>query len=268
MICWDPDIFGSGETVLEAHCLRSHPSRRQVERSPPRSVVAAPPPLLMLGVAPRVVAGRAALLLRSQPAAARLGSLSRSIHRADAPCTAIRQLSMMATRRPTAAAWRLPRVRATSTKAEVGGGGGSSRREELAEKSKAHVGRLKDLWNKYGIVAIGTYLSMYGAVLGSIYVAIDQGWVKTKKTSKGSAAAESDEFNLVTTTNRFVTMAENLGVAQYLELEHVNAKTGTFLLAWIATKFTEPVRLALTIAITPRIARLLGRAPKLPPKIK
>jgi hypothetical protein len=225
----------------------------------------APLPLLMLGIAPRV-AGRAALLLRPQPAAARLGSLSCSIHRADAPCSVIRQFSM-ATRRPAVTSMRLPRVRATSTKAEVGGGG-STRREELAEKSKAHVGRLKDLWNKYGIVAIGTYLSMYGAVLGSIYVAIDQGWVKTKKTSKGSAAAESDEFNLVTTTNRFVTIAENFGVAQYLELEHVNAKTGTFLLAWIATKFTEPVRLALTIAITPRIARLLGRAPRLPPKIK
>lgn len=62
---------------------------------------------------------------------------------------------------------------------------------------------------------------------------------------------------------RFVTIAENLGIAKYMELEHVNSKTGSFVIAWVATKFTEPLRLALTIAITPRIARLVGRAPKI-----
>lgn len=60
---------------------------------------------------------------------------------------------------------------------------------------------------------------------------------------------------------RFVTFAEELGIAKYLEVEHVNSKTGTFLLAWIATKFTEPLRLAVTLAITPRVARFFGRAP-------
>lgn len=131
----------------------------------------------------------------------------------------------------------------------------------------SHLERLKDQWRKYGIVAIGTYLSMYGAVLGSIYLAIDRGWVHTSKISSSTGNQQQDEsFNLVTTTNRFVKLAEDLGIAQYLEVERVNAKTGSFLLAWIATKFTEPVRLALTIAMTPRIARFLGRAPKLPPK--
>lgn len=128
----------------------------------------------------------------------------------------------------------------------------------------SHLERLKDLWRKYGIVAIGTYFSLYGAVLGSMYVAISQGWVRT---SKRTSSKEDESFNLVTTTNKFVKFAEDLGIAQYLEVERVNSKTGTFLLAWIATKFTEPLRLALTIAVTPRIARFVGRAPKLPPKV-
>ncbi|KAE8895025.1 hypothetical protein PF005_g909 [Phytophthora fragariae] len=131
-----------------------------------------------------------------------------------------------------------------------------------------HLGRLKDLWRKYGVVAIGTYMSMYGVVLGSMYLAIDQGWVHTAKRSSSKGEGQADEsFNLVTTTNKFVKIAEDLGIAQYLEVERVNSKTGTFLLAWIATKFTEPVRLAVTLAVTPRIARFLGRAPKLPPKV-
>uniref|UniRef100_H3GLJ1 DUF1279 domain-containing protein n=1 Tax=Phytophthora ramorum TaxID=164328 RepID=H3GLJ1_PHYRM len=143
----------------------------------------------------------------------------------------------------------------------------SSSVSKASAENLSHLERLKDLWRKYGVVAIGTYLTMYGAVLGSVYLAIDQGWVRTNKRTSSKGEGQSDEtFNLVTTTNKFVRFAEDLGIAQYLEVERVNSKTGTFLLAWIATKFTEPVRLALTIAVTPRIARFLGRAPKLPPK--
>ena len=132
----------------------------------------------------------------------------------------------------------------------------------------SHLERLKDLWRKYGVVAMGTYFSLYGAVLGSIYLAIDQGWVHTAtgRNSRKHEKQSDEDFDLVSTTNKFVNWAEDLGIAQYLEVERVNAKTGSFLLAWVATKFTEPLRLALTVAATPRIARFLGRAPKLPPK--
>ncbi|ETK95787.1 hypothetical protein F441_01366 [Phytophthora nicotianae CJ01A1] len=151
--------------------------------------------------------------------------------------------------------------RSSSSVSKASGG------EVATAESMSHLERLKDLWRKYGIVAIGTYLTMYGVVLGSMYLAIDQGWVRTNKRTNSKGEGQLDEsFNLVTTTNKFVKIAEDLGIAKYLEVEQVSSKTGTFLLAWIATKFTEPVRLALTIAITPRIARFLGRAPKLPPK--
>ncbi|GMF16843.1 unnamed protein product [Phytophthora lilii] len=68
----------------------------------------------------------------------------------------------------------------------------------------SHLERLKDLWRKYGVVAIGTYLTMYGAVLGSMYLAIDQGWVRTNKRTSSKGEGQSDEsFNLVTTTNKW-----------------------------------------------------------------
>ena len=35
---------------------------------------------------------------------------------------------------------------------------------------------------------------------------------------------------------------------------------GTFAIAWVMTKFTEPLRLGFTLAIVPPIARLLGYA--------
>jgi len=47
-----------------------------------------------------------------------------------------------------------------------------------------------------------------------------------------------------------------------------NPHAGLFALAWVTTKFTEPVRLLVTIMIVPRIARYLGRVPPkiVPPK--
>jgi len=40
-----------------------------------------------------------------------------------------------------------------------------------------------------------------------------------------------------------------------------NPRVGTFAIAWVMTKFTEPVRAGLTIAVVPSIARFLGRVP-------
>ena len=36
---------------------------------------------------------------------------------------------------------------------------------------------------------------------------------------------------------------------------------GAFAVAWVAAKFTEPIRLVVTFFLVPRIARRLGRAP-------
>ena len=44
-------------------------------------------------------------------------------------------------------------------------------------------------------------------------------------------------------------------------MEDLDPRKGDFAVAWIATKLTEPVRLAMTAAITPTIARWMGRAP-------
>jgi hypothetical protein len=40
----------------------------------------------------------------------------------------------------------------------------------------------------------------------------------------------------------------------------ISVLVGKFGIAWVMTKFTEPFRLALTIAITPTVGKLLGKA--------
>ena len=144
----------------------------------------------------------------------------------------------------------------------------SSKNQETIKKAKTTIlktkSKLKEMWTQYGMIFIGTYLTTYVITLGSVYVAMENGVIRTrpKKNKPQVETDEEEDFDMITTTNRIVALAERLGVAKWLDIERVDARSGTFLLAWIATKFTEPFRLALTVAVTPRIARLLGRAPK------
>lgn len=50
------------------------------------------------------------------------------------------------------------------------------------------------------------------------------------------------------------------------ELIEKNPSVANFALAWIMTKFTEPVRAVATLAVVPRIARALGRGLPRPPQ--
>ena len=49
------------------------------------------------------------------------------------------------------------------------------------------------------------------------------------------------------------------GIPTYLR-EH--PRVGTFAMAWVMTKFTEPPRLAITAVAVPTVARYLGRKPE------
>ena len=81
--------------------------------------------------------------------------------------------------------------------------------------------RLKELINEYGPIAIGTYLVIFVLVLTGFALAIHFGF-------------EPD------------------GVAGGL---------GLLAAAWLATKATQPLRIAATFALTPVVARVVRRSP-------
>ena len=41
------------------------------------------------------------------------------------------------------------------------------------DRAKAAIGGFKELWAKYGMVAVGTYLSVYVTTLSFIFVSLD-----------------------------------------------------------------------------------------------
>jgi len=78
---------------------------------------------------------------------------------------------------------------------------------------------------EYGSIAIYTYLVIFVVVLGAFAVAIKLGYA----------------------------------------VEGASGTTGVLVSAWVATKLTQPIRIAATIGLTPFVARVLRRTPRVKP---
>lgn len=77
-------------------------------------------------------------------------------------------------------------------------------KENIKQQSHTQLNRLKELWRKYGLVAIATYFTLYGVVLGSIYVSIAGGYIPKRRLLSPSDGENGSGFDVVTTTNKYV----------------------------------------------------------------
>jgi hypothetical protein len=83
-------------------------------------------------------------------------------------------------------------------------------------------------------VGVVTYFSIYGATLASFYGAFSSG---------------------ILFAGDVVGLIEKLHLGDLFDESLLTPKMGNFALAWIVTKFTEPLRFALTLGVTPAISR-------------
>lgn len=115
------------------------------------------------------------------------------------------------------------------------------RDEAQAAIDKVPVSKIKQLMRDYGPVAIGTYGGIYVGTLGLLY-----GLVELDVVGAGDA----------------ISMLKSTGLNNFVDMDRINPRAGNFALAWILTKFTEPIRLVVALSITPSVARTIGWAPK------
>ena len=80
--------------------------------------------------------------------------------------------------------------------------------------------RLKVLLEEYGSTALATYFAIFAIVLAGFAVAIQQG----------------------------------------VQVESAQGSAGVLFGAWVATKATQPLRIAATLVLTPLLARLLKKS--------
>lgn len=89
-----------------------------------------------------------------------------------------------------------------------------------------NIERFKGLLAEYGRVALGTYFAIFLLVLAGFAVALSQG-IELASLDLGGASG-----------------------------------AGVFAGAYVATKLTQPVRIAVTLALTPLVAAVLRRSPR------
>ena len=94
--------------------------------------------------------------------------------------------------------------------------------------------RISEPAKKYGTTFVGLYYAVYFSTLGSMYMAVDSGVVVPHDATK-----KLNEWGWT--------------------VDEINPKQGSLFAAWILTKFTEPVRAAVTLVITPPVANRLRK---------
>lgn len=128
------------------------------------------------------------------------------------------------------------------------------------------VARLRDLIAKYGKVALGVHLSVSAASITGCYVAIknnvDVGAV-LQRVGLFSDNMEKEEADDI---HRFEAVALEGSEATAPPVEDrksaVHAAVsggGALALAFLCNKALMPVRIPITVALTPTVARLLAR---------
>lgn len=122
--------------------------------------------------------------------------------------------------------------------------------DDKSVEKQPYTNKIKEMMNKYGAVAVGTYLSVYIITLGSIFTALDYDIFNAATFGLDPIAMIKKVCDIIENTTG------NKSLPTYIRS---NPTVGTFAIAWVMTKFTEPIRLGVTIVIVPKIAQLLGK---------
>ena len=145
-------------------------------------------------------------------------------------------------------------------------GQAAAKRGQAAAK-KGAIG-VRDMIQKYGFTFLGTYFGLYFGTLGALFAGIDSGlldpatvmdsvsWIPGIHIGVGDGDGEGAK----TTVDIIVELMQKYDFTrQYADDVANNPHTANLGIAWIATKFTEPIRLGASLAVVPRIHRALGR---------
>jgi len=132
----------------------------------------------------------------------------------------------------------MPRARTLASESRNDAGSDATTQAAASSSSPKGFAKLRALVKEYGALGIGVYAGVYLSTLGSLFLAVDCGLLPA-----GDA----------------LSMLRSVGADRLFDLDKLNPKTSNFAIAWILAKFTEPLRMLVTLAITPRLARLIRR---------
>lgn len=130
---------------------------------------------------------------------------------------------------------------------------------ESARKGAKTVG---GMFRMYGPVFVGTYATIYVSTLGGLFAGVQSGALDPVALFGWLGQDTGDFHNSVDLVVDF--MQKHTFTEAYAPSVEKHPHLANLAVAWIATKFTEPIRLAVALPLTPRIARYFGYGPKDP----
>lgn len=132
----------------------------------------------------------------------------------------------------------------------------SSYREQATQGAKSFGGMMK----LYGPAFVGTYLGIYATNLGLFYLGIESGALDPM-TILGYVTGNHEEVR--SSAEVVSELLEHYTItAPFADTVKAKPNLANFAIAWVSTKFTEPIRFGLAVAVVPRVARALGIVPK------
>jgi len=148
--------------------------------------------------------------------------------------------------------------------------------DEVTPKKTSFKGMMK----QYGPVFFGTYFTIYCSTVFGLFMSVQSGHLdvmyiislitgSSSPTDPGGVADPETIEEAKSTVLSLVEFLESYTLTRPVApMVEEYPSIGNFAIAWIATKFTEPIRFGATVAFTPTIARYLGYKKRVPPAIE
>jgi Protein of unknown function (DUF1279) len=133
-------------------------------------------------------------------------------------------------------------------------------REHPRQSATQGAKTVSAMFQKYGPIFIGTYASLYFTFLGTLFVGVNSGVLDPVVLFSwlGQSGGESQETTASTVQLVVDFMNNHDFTKPYSGMIEKHPAFANLAVAWIAIKFTEPVRLALALTLTPSVSRFLG----------
>jgi hypothetical protein len=145
---------------------------------------------------------------------------------------------------------------------------------KLTER-KPNKQSFRSMVRQYGPVFIGTYGVVYVSTVFGLFMGVQSGVLDatsimaylsgTASSTPAGAGGVDDPDTIQSAASTMTYMVDFLEYYSWTKplapIVQENPWTANFGIAWIMTKFTEPIRFGITVAVTPSIAKKLGYGP-------
>lgn len=143
----------------------------------------------------------------------------------------------------------------------------------ITDEGTPQKNSFRSMLRRYGKVFISTYMAVYVTTVLGLFTVVQSGqldamYIMSLLTGSSSPADPGGVTDPDTIKEAATAMKEMVEFLESYTLTKPFAPmveqypwTGNFAIAWIATKFTEPIRFGVTVVVTPSIAKFVGYKP-------